>query len=65
MPSIHKFKDKMWLIDREKGLVGNSGTFARIRGERVCMSPQVAAAKAMNRLFRSKKSFFMAVNLKD
>ena len=28
-------------------------------------SPQVAAAKAMNRLFWSKKSFFMAVNLKD
>jgi hypothetical protein len=23
MPSIHKFKDKMWLIDREKGLVYN------------------------------------------
>lgn len=21
MPSIHKTKDKMWLIDREKGLV--------------------------------------------
>ena len=39
MPSIHKFKDKMWLIDREKGLVyieKNLPTFATCNNRLIC-----------------------------